>query len=165
MDNAQYDSPVTNSNYFDDYELDEFEEANGDDESEKDGTWTEDQPGYDFNIDFELDNSVIENATNPRPPVPLRKYTFRLPATTQAPSHALIRRSSSSSNLISVSSSSSNESSISQSIIFDHLLRNRVLFKMEILMPRRLEQLHQHCPHHHNNNNSQILRGPYLICK
>jgi hypothetical protein len=36
------------------------------------------------------------------------------------------------------------------------------LFKMEILMPRRLEHLHQHCPHH---NNSLTHRGPYLICK
>jgi hypothetical protein len=37
---SKNDSPETNSNYYNDFELDEFEEAN-DNESE-DGTWDED---------------------------------------------------------------------------------------------------------------------------
>ncbi len=57
MDFKEYDSPETNSNYYNDYELDEFEEAD-DNESEV-GTWDEDGLDFDLNINFDL--RVSEN--------------------------------------------------------------------------------------------------------
>ena len=39
MDLVQYSSPDTNPNFFNYYELDEFEEADATDETDKDGTW------------------------------------------------------------------------------------------------------------------------------
>ena len=54
MDLVQYSSPDTNPNFFNYYELDEFEEGDATDETDKDGTWYEDRPELDLNIDFEL---------------------------------------------------------------------------------------------------------------
>ncbi len=87
MDFKEYDSPETNSNYYNDFELDEFEEAN-DNESE-DGTWNEDGLDFDLNINFDL--RVSENVDQPVPvvsviqPIPnqtTRKFTFRRPVMT-----------------------------------------------------------------------------------
>jgi hypothetical protein len=81
---SKNDSPETNSNYYNDFELDEFEKAN-DNESE-DGTWDEDGLDFDLNINFDL--RVSENVGQPIPvvtaiqPIPnqtTRKFTFRWP--------------------------------------------------------------------------------------
>ena len=76
MDLVEYSSPDTNPNYFNDYEIDEFEEADATNEAEKDGTWDEDLPEFDFNIDFELDDSIIQNNHQIYPQIRIEDSTF-----------------------------------------------------------------------------------------
>ena len=99
MDLVEYSSPDTNPNYFNDYEIDEFEEADATNEAEKDGTWDEDLPEFDFNIDFELDDLIIQNNPTNLPPNPNRRFNFRREPNTQT-RNSIIRRSSSSSNSV-----------------------------------------------------------------
>ena len=84
MDFKEYDSTEKNSNYYNDFELDEFEEA--DDNESEDGTWDEDGLDFDLNINFDL--RVSENVDQPVPvvtaipPMPNqtnRKFTFPWP--------------------------------------------------------------------------------------
>jgi hypothetical protein len=64
LDFKEYDSPE-NSNYYNDFELDEFEEA--DDNESEDGTWDEDGLDFDLNINFDL--RMSENVDQPVPVV------------------------------------------------------------------------------------------------
>ena len=73
IDLAEYSSPDTNPNYFNDYELDEFEDADETDEAEKDGTWDEDRPEFDLNINFELGDSAFQENVATLPPNPNRR--------------------------------------------------------------------------------------------